>query len=87
MTFKEVLPNGVCGKCNERPRPSLLQRQHAAWWDFVLGCYVECPDCGNVFEPGTWNSSGEKAKYVKTDTPAEPVAFGRSLIEKMADTE
>ena len=87
MTFKDLLPASVCGTCGERPRPTFVQLQHGDWWDLILGCYVECPDCGNVFEPGTWDSSGEKAKYVKTDHPTEPVGIAVSPSKQIAGTE
>lgn len=85
MTFSNLLPKSVCGRCEERPRPPTVQRQNAMYWDFVLGCHVECPDCGNVFEPGTWNPEGDEADYIHSGSSEQTETFGRSILENYND--
>jgi len=85
MSFQDVLPNAVCGTCHERKRPAIIRHQHAQWWDSILGAYAKCPDCGNVFEPGTWNPESEDAEFVEAlDRNFDPTElYGTSMVEKI----
>jgi hypothetical protein len=82
MAFHDVLPSGVCGLCKERERPALIQHMHARVWDDILGAYVRCPECGSVFEPGTWNPDSNDSEYVRTDYPVSIDNNSRGILEK-----
>jgi hypothetical protein len=82
MSLRDVIPPSVCGTCQERPRPKIVQHHHAAWWDLLLGCYAKCPDCGNVFEPSTWSPDDGDDQYIHTDHSEVGAHYGESIISK-----
>ena len=86
MRFSAYLSDVVCGLCNERKRSSVIQHQHSMYLDTVYGCYIECPECGNVFDPTEAVVDLEDdPSYLKTDSGSvDPeTVYGMSILDKI----